>query len=752
MTPSASLLSSLPPPRLGRLTVAPARPSGRFQAAGEAPEAGLTELFAPLFWRRWLVLGCLIAGITVAAVMALTSEREYAATAKLLVGSESGSASRLAEARLGMEEQAELLKGRELAERVIAELDLAADPMFAGEAAASSSIVDKLVDAVLVLAERFPVLAPQVGEWRAAREAATAEEAALAGYRAHATLLRRFGERLSVEQQGTSSVLAVTFRASSPRLAADIANALVGAHIAAQLEGGRTAMTGVSVVLEAQLEKLEADVRGAEAAVADYRAAAGLGTDAAVAQRLAVLEQRRLDNLTALAVQRDRMARLLERQQIGDRATLVGEVEDTASMQRLLGEATALQQQISQLGVTYGERHPAMLALREEQAAVNQRIDAEIRRQISLEQAALARLEAADQSLAALIVDLEQRLGARDRAGIGLAELERRAAAARALQDSFQRDSLAVAAERALVRPSLKLLQTAVPPTEPAAPHTKVMLVLGAITGGLAGAVAAHLLEFRANALRSARDVARLSHAPVLAEIPRVRRRRTSPTPVDHVRERPRSVVADRLNRALVAALAAVDPEPGAGRVILVTSSQPGEGKSTVALSMALLAAGSGEQTLFLDADLRRSVFASDTSLEARLGLTELSPGSASGCRLLIEARSQLRLLTGLAGPNDDPHRVLKTGKMADVLAELRRRFDLIVIDTTPLLAVSDAHHLMPLADAVILVSRLGRTTRDDLQESIGRLDLAHASLLGHVVIGEASTSTSTKAAAYYAE
>ena len=139
-------------------------------------------------------------------------------------------------------------------------------------------------------------------------------------------------------------------------------------------------------------------------------------------------------------------------------------------------------------------------------------------------------------------------------------------------------------------------------------------------------------------------------------------------------------------------------------------------------------------------------------SLESRLGLTELSPGSASGCRLLIEARSQLRLLTGLAGPNDDPHRVLKTGKMADVLAELRRRFDLIVIDTPPLLAVSDAHHLMPLADAVILVSRLGRTTRDDLQESIGRLDLAHASLLGHVVVGDASSSTSANAAAYYAD
>ena len=284
----------------------------------------MAELFAPLLWRRWLVLGCLVVGIAIAAVVALTSEREYAATAKLLVGSEAASTSRLAAARLGLEEQVELLKGRALAERIMVELDLASNPMFAGNAAEGSPLVDQLVDAVLAWADRLPVLAPYVGEWRAARDATAAEQAALGSYQTQATLLRRFADRLSVEQQGTSSVLAVTFRASSPRLAADVANAVVDTHIAAQLEGGKTAMTGVSVVLETQLEELEADVRGAEAAVADYRAAAGLGSDAAVAQRLGVLEQRRLDNLTALAVQRDRLARLVERQQSGDRAPLVG--------------------------------------------------------------------------------------------------------------------------------------------------------------------------------------------------------------------------------------------------------------------------------------------------------------------------------------------------------------------------------------------------------------------------------------------
>lgn len=750
MTPSASLLSSLPPPRLGRIGIAPDRRSRLLPAGSEPAEAGFTELFAPLVWRRWLVLGCVIAGIGIATVIALTSEREYAATAKLLVGNEAGNASRLAEARLGLEEQVQLLQGRDLAERVIAELDLAANPAFAGEATSSPPMLDRLTDAVLALAGRLPLLQPQVEAWRAAGDVAEPGQAALDEHRAHAKLLKRFAERLSVEQQGTSSVLAVSFRANAPDLAAAVANALVEAHIAAQLEGGQSAMTGVSAVLETQLERLEADVRAAEAAVTDYREAAGLGTNSATAERLAVLEQRRLDNRTAMVVQRERMARLLQRQRSGDRAAVVGELEDTASMQRLMGEAAALQQQLSQLGVTYGERHPSMLALHEEQASVNRRIDAEIRRQIALEQADLARLESADEALGALIADLDEQLGASERAGIGLAELERRAAAARTLQESFLRDSLAVAAEQALVRSSLKLLQTAAPPVDPAAPHAKVLLILGAIAGGMAGAVGAHVLEFRANALRSAREVARLSHAPVLAEIPRVRRRRTLLTPVDHIRERPRSLVADRLNRALIAALAGLDPEPGTGRVVLVTSSQPGEGKSTVALSLALLAAGSGEDTLFLDADLRRSVFSSDPSLEKRLGLQELSAGGAIGYRLLIEQRSQLRLLTGLAGANDDPHRVLKKVKMLDLLSELRRRFDLIVIDTPPLLAVSDAHHLMPLADGVILVSRLGRTARDDLRETIGRLDLAQAALLGHVVIDDATAPAS--AAAYYAE
>jgi hypothetical protein len=193
--------------------------------------------------------------------------------------------------------------------------------------------------------------------------------------------------------------------------------------------------------------------------------------------------------------------------------------------------------------------------------------------------------------LRALVEDIEDRLGARDRAGIGLAELERQATAARALQELFLRDSLTVAAERALVRPWLKVIQAASPPSAPSAPNTKVLLVLGAVAGGIAGAVLAHLAEFRADTFRRARDVAHATRAPVLALVPRVRSRPRLPTPLDHLRERPALAGRRPADRGPDRHARQHRPRKAGCRVVLVTSCQPGEGKSTVAMSLALLAA-----------------------------------------------------------------------------------------------------------------------------------------------------------------
>ncbi len=748
MTSSASVVPSLPTTRSGVLA-APGPASARQAVPDAAAEAGLAQLLAPFFWHRWIVVGCVVGGIVLAAILALNSEPQYAATAKLLVGNESGGSPRVSEARVGFEEQIELLRGPDLAERVIRSLRLDEDPMLVGDDFDQPRLVDRLVDQGLALARQLPGIAAPAARYQERRAAARAQAEELREQRWWETMLRRFNERLTISQQGTSSVLAVTFRAGSPRQAAAVANAIVEGHVAAQLESGRNAMAGAATILQEQLERLDGDVRAAEAAVADYRASAGLGGDPAAEQRLAVLEQRLLDNRAALAAQEARVDRLGELRARGDRAGLIAELENVPTIQRLVVEAAALQQRVSQERVTLGERHPSMLALREEQAEIARRIDAEIARRLAFEESERDRLENAGASLRALVTDIEARLGDRDRANIGLAELERRASAARALHESFMRDSLAVAAERALVRPRLRVIQSAAPPTQPAAPNTKVMLILGAIAGGVVGAVGAHLAEFRANTFRSARDVARATAAPVLAVVPRIRQRRRRATPLDDVRERPRSLVADRLNAALITALADLQRTSG-GRVVLVTSSQPGEGKSTVALSLALLAAASGEQTLFLDADLRRSVFATDPGLKERLGLLDLAtPTDREGCRFLLEPRSKMRVLTELGGPSDDPHRVLQAGKMSEVLRELRRRFDLVVIDTPPLLAVSDAHHLMPLADGVLMVSRLGETQRNDLQDAVARLELARAPLLGNILID--GNGSSRRAARYYA-
>ena len=105
MTSSASVVRSLPTPTLGSLAVPGARMARRAPPEGGAAETSIAQLLAPFFWHRWIVIGCIVVGIVIAAVVAMTSERQYAATAKLLVGSEAGGSPRVSEARVGFEEQ-----------------------------------------------------------------------------------------------------------------------------------------------------------------------------------------------------------------------------------------------------------------------------------------------------------------------------------------------------------------------------------------------------------------------------------------------------------------------------------------------------------------------------------------------------------------------------------------------------------------------------------------------------------------------
>ena len=744
--------SSLPVETLPSPYPVPARHGERLRrpSGGEPPaaEASLALLLMPLWWHRWLVGALVLAALTISAALAFTAERQFVAVAKLAVLSQPDDAvqSPLGAARRPqrLDDQIEYLTSRPLAQRLVDTLDLGADDEFVPPDEAKAGLIASLGDWFLRRAEAVTWLEPLAAGLRPDAAPGSDVRRVLANEKA----IEAFDERLQVSPQGTSSILAVAFRSSDPQKAATIANRVVEQFISEQTAERRADVEQAAARLEDRAALLRDDVRAADDAITAYLRRSGLSGEAAVDQRLAMLQQRLLDNAAARAAQARKVERLDQLLSRGETPALVAELEDSLAVQRLLDEETTLRQRITQLGATLGDRHPELVALRNEADAVRGRLRAELSRRVALERDELALLEDERQTLTGLLESLEAKAVDASEARLELAELERRAAASRNLYEEFLRGSMATAARLSMIDPGIRLVQKAAVPTRPSSPNIKVMLVIGGIAGLLFGAAAAHLVEHRANIFRTPRDVEAATGLATLALMPPIPAGRRHVTPLDYLRDRPLSMPAERLKGLMVAILGETAPL-GSSRVVMVTSSLPGEGKSTIALGLATLAAAGGLRTLFLDADMRRSLLAVDPAIEARWGLVDLATESNRGPgRLLLDPRTRLRILTELAGPEIDPQRILQSTVMADVLTALRTRFELVVVDTPPVLAVSDAQSLAPMVDAAVLVARLGRTRRDELLDVLGRLDLARAPLIGTVL--QDATLRRDPATAYY--
>jgi capsular exopolysaccharide synthesis family protein len=215
---------------------------------------------------------------------------------------------------------------------------------------------------------------------------------------------------------------------------------------------------------------------------------------------------------------------------------------------------------------------------------------------------------------------------------------------------------------------------------------------------------------------------------PALGLVPQTRR------PVEAALRQPRAAFTESV-RAMYVALAA-DPGVAAsgsrgGRVLAVTSALPGEGKTTIATALACVLAADGHDVVLVDADLRRPSTHRALGLPAVLGLTDVLSGDVDLDATLLDGPGPgLRLLPA-GSRRASPVRLLASEEAAGLISELRRRFDVVILDTPPLLPVADARVLARLADEVILVLRWGRTRR-----SAARLALRHLLESGATVAG----------------
>ena len=275
----------------------------------------------------------------------------------------------------------------------------------------------------------------------------------------------------------------------------------------------------------------------------------------------------------------------------------------------------------------------------------------------------------------------------------------------------------------------LALVRPAAVPLQPVTPRVMLNIAVGLLVGlaiGLGVAVLRRLLDTR---IRSDRDIAQVTEVPVISAVAFDSRAAERPLIV-HMD--PRSQRAEAF-RTLRTNLQFVDID--ASHSFLVTSSIPGEGKSTTAINLAIALADAGSRVVLLDADLRRSKVSNYMSIEGGAGLTDVLIGRAELVRR-VAALGHRKSCTCCRPERfrPIPSELLGSNAMSDLIDKLEQDYDVVIFDTPPLLPVTDAAVLAKRAGGVILVAACGRTTRHQLAGALSALEHVGAHVCGLVL------------------
>lgn len=679
----------------------------------------------PVFFAVGLVVFALVVIIT----MQMTPQ--YTATASVIIDPRRAQVVDIEAVLTGvgsdaqaLDTEVQLIQSRSLAQSVVRQLNLLSDPEFNGRLREPSGFgaVVSWVRGVISGLMPSQVLAEDSDGEDQVLEAVT-----------NSVL-----SRLSARRSGMTYVINISFQSANPRKARDIANAFADQYLLSQLEAKFDATERANTWLNERLQVLREEVRTAEQAVEMYRAEQGL-LDAGGSN----LTEQQISDLNAqLAIQRAELSaaesslRNVQAQlQRGASLDTIGEVLRSETIRALRAQQTETSRRRSDLTSRYGPRHPEILAVERETADLEEQIEREIRRIVAgLEtEVNVARQRVA--SLQNTLSGFRDELVTNNRALVRLRELEREAEASRTLFESFLNRFRQTSEQDELATADARIVARATSPITPSSPNWMLNLALGVVLAGMMGTGAVFLLEVFDNGLRSEADVERELGAGHIASVPMLTKPRLGKTggsraaPHDYVRENPLSGIAESFRVIRSAILLSNIDEPH--KVVAVTSALPGEGKTTTTFSLGRISAMAGAKTVILDCDLRRRLLTKAAALSAEKGLLEVLAGDAKLEDVRIQDTETNLHILPVVESQFTPRDVFSSEAFRNLLVQLRRDYDLVLIDTAPVLAVTDTRVIAQRCDAVVMNVQWKKTPKEAASSALDILRDVRANILG---------------------
>ena len=666
---------------------------------GDAP---LATFWYVLIKRRWTIIAAATVLTAIAAVLSFRMTPIYEATARLeiepetpLLQASSDGYEKVDADEVFLQTQIQVLKSESLAWQTIEQLKLA-------------SHLDGL----------------------------SADKAATGEYdKRKVQLIAAFKSGLKVEQVPKTRMLSVSFQDADPQLAAQVATSLVNGYLEYNFRHKDESIRR-SGWMEQQVEELKANVEKSQQALVSYDQQNQIVNSG---DRQNVLEQMLGDqshDLTGAMSERIQK-QALYRQVLANRAQLASLVHDQL-LENLEEKAADLKQQYTQTVAQYGPNFPNAKRLqlqinenkdqiRGEQERIINRIGSDYNAAYNREKLAVAGVARQKEEVGRM-----NQLLVRD--NILRHEFE---SSQQLYQNLLQRlkDATVSAALRST---NIHMVDSALPPNTPVRPHKLLNIVSAFWAGLIVGVIGAFAQEALDSSIKTAEEAEALILTPALGVIPFERGswlKAWKPKGLESsqlamsLTKHPNSSLSEAF-RALGTAFS-VPSRPV--KTLLITSAQNGEGKTTTALNLSQALAQRKVSVLLMDCDFRKGEVAKAIGLKNDKGLTAVLCGEMDVSDALLAVQPNLSVLAAGAVPAN-PVAMLASREMVTLLETVAARFDFVIIDSPPVLAVTDAAILSGLVDGVLLVAASGTTPRGGLVRTRSVLEASGAKILGLAV------------------
>jgi len=696
-----------------------------------------------LNWRKWHLAGvtalvCALAGVVLAQL-----KPEYRATALVMLDTRKAKVTNTPDVVGGltldipaMQTEIEVLRSVSLLGRVADKLGLDQDPEYGAKTISSLGLAMSEVRSIY---ERWIRVDADKGNIAAATDNSP-----------RARAIESLESRLRVATRGRSYVIAVSLDSAVPLKAKQIVEAITDSYVVDQLHAKLEANKRAMQFFNDRLDELMRNVEAAERAVAMYREQSGLtiGKDWTIASQS--LSELNSQLIQARAHRVDRESRLAAlRHAASDPAKLgaVAEVVANPTISMLRVQEAEVSRRLAEFAQLYGGSYPSIIQARSEQRRIQDFIAAEIAKIVSSVNGDVEAARTKEADLQRQVSQLEQWAGGLGLEEVKLRQLQREAQSTRAIYEDFLKRFKELREQQDIQEPDARILSPSSVSPSTVYPRYGLIMILASLVGLGIGVVAMGVLERLDDGFRNGDQIERLIGRPLVGMIPHLAGGKLGQlTPARFAIEHPRSAYAEALRSAFAAiTLSSRDKPP---RVVLITSSLPGEGKSTFACSLAGLMAQSNptKRIVVVDCDLRRSSVVSSLGVPATSGtIDEYLPGSKTLDQTL--GRDNCSGLYYIPARSNTPNsaEILNSNIMRAFVQGLAEHFDLVILDTPPLTTVSDALLTARLADYVVFLVRWEQTSREvavnalkqmrDLRKRVGVV-LARVNVRQHLRYG----------------